>query len=279
MKQRYAPVLVAMAVLALVVSAPAHADIPDSALASADVVILGEIHDDPAHHRIQAETIARMVALGRAPTVVFEMIPADLQAPLGAALADPSISADRLGEVLAWEERGWGDFALYRPIFTVALESRLQLRAGDLTDDDKRQISRGGAAALSAEEQTRLGLDVPLGEDARAALRETLVTSHCGMLPEKSLPAMIDVQRARDGAMADAVKSASEQGPVVLITGQGHARRDWGVPAVLARTAPDLKVFSIALVADGAGASGPFDAIIATGPPPKRDEDPCAAFK
>lgn len=245
----------------------------DETLRTADVVILGELHDDPRHHERQGALIRRMVELGRRPAVVFEMIPADLQAPLDAAL-DAGRTED-LGAVLRWRERGWGDFALYAPVFAAALDAGLPIRAGDLTVAERKAA---GAGALSAERRTALGLDAPLPPPAEAALGDALVAAHCGQLPRSAVGPMIAVQRARDGSMADAVRRAAADGPVVLITGQGHARRDWGVPSVLARTAPDLAVASIALSADGTApqtdAEGAYDRIEATGPPPERG-DPC----
>jgi len=55
-------------------------------------------------------------------------------------------------------------------------------------------------------------------------------------------------QRARDGAMAQAVLSASDIGQVVLIAGNGHIRRDWGVGGLLTRLAPAARTISIAQI-------------------------------
>lgn len=249
------------------------------ALAGADVVVLGEIHDDPAHHALQAAAIDHMVALGRRPTVVFEMIPADLQPALDAHRAAAPEDVDGLGAVLRWTDRGWGDFALYAPVFGAAVSAGLPIRAGDLEDAEKRAAGRTGADGLDPARAAALGLDQDLDPAAEADLAETLRVSHCGMLPETAIAPMIRVQRARDGAMAAAVMAAAAEGPVVLIAGQGHARRDWGVPAVLARQAPTLTVRAFALAADGADpGDAAFDGTVRTGPPPERG-DPCEAFR
>ena len=59
---------------------------PTRAFVSADTAIraaekatylaLGEKHDNPDHHRLQARIVAAMAASGRRPAVVFEMIDA-----------------------------------------------------------------------------------------------------------------------------------------------------------------------------------------------------------
>lgn len=251
----------------------------DAAIAArADVLILGETHDDPAHHLAQAAAIRHLMAAGLRPTVVFEMVPEDLQAELDALSA---LGLPAIGEVdtrLRWSERGWGDVALYRPVFEAALEAGLPMRAGDLTRDRIRGLAREGEASLASDEAIRIGLEVPLEPDAEQRLRDLLVASHCGMMSADDVGPRVVIQRARDGAMADAVRQAAANGPVVLITGLGHARRDWGVPAVLARTAPDLVVRSVALKADGAHPEGGFDHVIATGPSPEH-EHPCQRMR
>ncbi len=65
--------------------------------------------------------------------------------------------------------------------------------------------------------------------------------------------------------------------PVVVITGNGHARRDWGVPAIIARVRPDAVVISVGQGEDGIAPEGGFD-VVFDAPAPERD-DPCAAFR
>jgi uncharacterized iron-regulated protein len=62
-----------------------------------------------------------------------------------------------------------------------------------------------------------------------------------------------------------------------VITGNGHARRDWGVPAVLAEVAPDLDVWVLGQTEDGRPLEGGFDAVISDPAAPR--PDPCAAFQ
>jgi hypothetical protein len=59
-------------------------------------------------------------------------------------------------------------------------------------------------------------------------------------LAPEILPGFVEAQRLRDAALAEAALAALEAhgAPVAIITGNGHARRDWGVPAVLAVAAP-----------------------------------------
>jgi hypothetical protein len=63
---------------------------------------------------------------------------------------------------------------------------------------------------------------------------------------------------------------------VVIITAPAHARRDRGVPAVLAQAMPDLSVLSVGQMEGSAGAAPPFDRWIVTPVLPRGD--PCDAF-
>jgi uncharacterized iron-regulated protein len=114
--------------------------------------------------------------------------------------------------------------------------------------------------------------------------------SHCGQAPESMLDRMVDIQWARDARMAASLARGGQRDGAVLIAGAGHARRDHGVPAHLARQAPGAAVASVAfLEVDPAAARAgdyaprfasdalPFDYVWFT---PKIDDvDPCEKFK
>uniref|UniRef100_UPI0039997EA1 ChaN family lipoprotein n=1 Tax=Roseovarius halophilus (ex Wu et al. 2025) TaxID=3376060 RepID=UPI0039997EA1 len=78
-----------------------------------DVLVLGEIHDNPVHHDRQAEEVARFAP----EAIVFEMLTEDQ-----AARVTPALRQDRaaLANALDWDESGWPDFAMYHPIITAA---------------------------------------------------------------------------------------------------------------------------------------------------------------
>jgi len=248
----------------------------EALLVSAQVVLLGETHDNPDHHALQAWAVRSLVAAGGQPRIAFEMIDRDLQGDLDSHLGD----LDGLGDALHWTERGWPDWRLYRPIAEAALAAGGSLTAANLPAESTRQIARRAEAPDLA---VRLGLDNPLPASAAADLAEEIRTSHCNMMPESAIPAMVRVQRARDSEMAEvaaALAQRSGPGPVVLIAGAGHARTDRGVPERLRQIAPGLRVVSLGLVeteagtTDPAASAAPFDVVWFTGRAER--EDPCA---
>ncbi len=268
-------------------------------LEAAPYVVLGERHDNPDHHALQAYAVAAMAAAGRRPAVVWEMVDIGQQADLDAFLAGDPASPDGLADVLAWEDRGWPAFADYAPIFGAALAAGLPLRAGNLTREQVMSIARGGNDALPEAERQALSLHVPFPAALAEDLSAVLKASHCDMLPDESIPAMLLAQRARDGALARGMLDATgigERGDgAVLITGSGHGRRDRAVPWVLEQAGVDgSEVVSVAFVEaedgvtdpaayeeargiGGAMARAPYDLLWFT---PRVDRgDPCAAFK
>ena len=201
--------------------------------AAQDVVILGEVHDNPAHHAEQAERVARL----QPRALVFEML---TEAQAARVTPDLIADAEAMEAALDWSESGWPDFAMYHPIFAAAPEA--EIFGAHVPREAARDVFEAGLAESFDGDAARYGLTEPLPPEEQAAREAGQMAAHCDALPEDILPGMVAVQRLRDAVLARAVVQAMEAtgGPVAVITGNGHARRDHGVPATLARVAPDL---------------------------------------
>ncbi|WP_415184095.1 ChaN family lipoprotein [Phaeovulum sp.] len=258
----------------LLLAFPAHAvEVTADALdtLSAEIVVLGEVHDNPAHHVNQARAVAALAP----KALVFEMLTPDQ-----AAQATPQLRAGdpvALGKALGWAEAGWPDFALYAPIFAAAPDALVV--GGALARDDVRRAMSEGAAAVFGPEAARFGLTEPLPPALQSALEAEQMAAHCNALPAEMLPGMVEAQRLRDAAFARAALQALELtgGPVAVITGTGHARIDTGLPAVLRRVAPERSVLSLGQLERPATGPQPYDLWIVTDPAPR--EDPCLTFQ
>ena len=220
--------------------------------AAARYVMLGEIHPNPDHHTLQAEVLRHMIEAGRKPAVVFEMVDRSQQPVLDHFMANPPASMAELASRLEWQSSGWPDFAMYQPLFELALQHKLSLRAGNLDKATVRRLGGRVGAALTGTERSALGLEEPLPEAAGTALLDVIRTSHCNMLPDTVLPMMRDIQRARDFVMADAMLNAANTDGAVLICGAGHARLDWGAGRIVNQAAPgQLASIAFAEAAEG----------------------------
>ncbi len=241
-------------------------------LPPAQITLLGEIHDNPRHHLNQARAVAAL----HPRALVFEMLP-ETVAPDPAGGRDAAALAAALG----WDGRGWPDFALYAPIFAAAPGARIY--GAELPRPEVRRAIGEGAAAVFGAGAARFGLTEPLPEALLQDALDEQFAAHCGAMPREALSGMVEAQRLRDAALARAALRALDEtgGPVAVIAGAGHVRRDRGLPFVLAAAAPGVTVLAVgqAESADPAAQAAedlPFDLWLMTPPAPR--EDPCAAF-
>ncbi|MDW3223104.1 MAG: ChaN family lipoprotein [Paracoccaceae bacterium] len=238
---------------------------------SAQIVFLGEQHDNLAHHTVQAEW-----AVALAPSaLVFEMLTPDQ-----AAAVTPlnRLSEQELSTALNWEDAGWPDFAMYYPIFAAAPTAQI-FGAGVPRAQVRQLMEKPLEEAFDVQDAQRFGLDQPLS-DAQQAARENLQRlAHCDALPADLLPMMVSVQRLRDAVLARTALEALDEtgGPVLVITGNGHARADWGAPFLVAKAAPEITVFALGQGEAGNEPDGVFNVTL-DGPTVDRG-DPCDAFR
>ena len=229
--------------------------------AAARYVLLGEQHDNPDHHLLQARVVAAIGATGRRPAVVFEMIGEERQGDLAAFLAANPSDSDGIGDAVGWGASGWPAWSTYQPIARAALDAGMALRAGNLPQGDVRAVARNGMTHLPADRRRLLGLDVPLSARVETDIRETMFEAHCRLMPQEAMDGLITVQRVRDAIMADNMQQGSGASGVgaVLITGNGHARTDRGVPDVLRRLDPAGDTIAIAFLEVQTAFDGPED--------------------
>jgi uncharacterized iron-regulated protein len=259
-------------------------------LARADFLLLGERHDNPDHHLLQAEVLRSLIALGRRPAVGFEMFGLDDASAIANHLASAPNDAAGLGRAVNWNKSGWPDWAMYQPIAEAALQAKLRIVAANLPLATARKMSSDGLAALEPSVRRDLGLDRPLSDAIFAAMAADIHNSHCGYASEESVKAMVDVQRARDAQMAQSLIAAGDADGAILVAGAGHVRNDYGIPVYLTAKAPGKQVISIAfLEVDNQKREPhdyalpyldrrlPFDYVWYTAR--VDDEDPCEKFK
>jgi uncharacterized iron-regulated protein len=245
----------------LVAATAGATGLPVGELAAADFVLLGEIHDNPHHHRLRG-ALLREIAAARAPpnggarpgVVVFEHLRADQGPALDGlrradGLFDPGLQASALLAAVDWASSGWPAADLFEPLFGAAIEGGFVIATGDPARGSVREVARKGLAVLASVELDALGLATPLDASSQAELLDELVQSHCGVMPASAFGGMADAQRYRDAHLARAMVTARERhGSVVLIAGNGHVRADRGVPWHLGRMAPGRSIVSILFV-------------------------------
>jgi uncharacterized iron-regulated protein len=239
------------------------------------VVLLGEVHDNAAQHALRADALGRLVALGGRPAIAFEQLDRERQADVDRARRErPRDAAWLIAQAGA---KGW-DWALYEPFVRLALEHDLPIVAANLSRADASRVIREGfGAAFDAPARATLGLDAVPPELLAGHEREVDL-GHCGAMPAAMLAPMARAQIARDAALAQAIAPHAGRG-VVLLTGNGHARRDLGVPRWLPGPMRD-RALSIGLLEAGTGdalPAGAFDVVVRT--PATERGDPCEGLR
>ncbi|MFG0419342.1 ChaN family lipoprotein [Pseudomonas sp. zjy_8] len=192
-------------------------------LARASRVVVGEQHDNPDHHALQLWLSRELAAQRPQGSVLLEMLNPSQQTRVDQVRVETRAGRPPLDAIqaLAWQP-GW-DWAMYGALVRYQLRQPYPLLAANLDREEIMRIYQQrpalqGQASTAAAVQQRLQRDI----------RE----SHCGLLPESQVPAMLAVQQQRDRRMAEALLAAPR--PSLLLAGAFHARKDLGVPLHLA---------------------------------------------
>ena len=243
---------------------------PPDAARAAEVVFLGEQHDNSGHHAVQAAWVKAL----QPKALVFEMLTAEQAAR---AIEPHRDDPKKLADVLGWADAGWPDFAMYYPIFAAVPDAAIY--GAGIPSDRVRGLMTQDLSQVAGELTARFALDQPLPPVQQSDREALQKAAHCDALPDQILPMMVNVQRLRDAALADAALTALQDtgGPVVVITGNGHAREDWGAPFLLGQAKADIAVFTLGQGEAGQAPQGGFDTVL-DGPVVDRG-DPCDAFK
>lgn len=188
-------------------------------LVSAPQVLVGEKHDNPDHHALQLWLLRGLARERAQGSLLLEMLNPDQQGKVD-AIQQRLRQRERLENLprqLGWQ-KNWS-WSLYGPLVSYALPQPYPLLAANLDRDEIMAIYRS-KPALSGRAST--------AETVQKALLDEIRASHCGLLPEAQLPAMLAVQQQRDRRMAERLLAASA--PALLLAGGFHVRKDLGVP-------------------------------------------------
>jgi uncharacterized iron-regulated protein len=258
-----------------------------AALRAARFRLLGEVHDNPAHHAARLKLLDALGASGLKPVVAFEQFDREHDEALQRRLAGGDVTAEDVARAVQFDRKSW-DWDLYRPLVEAALRYRMPLRAANLSRAEAGRVAKEGMAALGAAQISRLRLETVWSAQKERLLREIIYEGHCRSLPERLIPNMTAAQRARDATLAEALLDPSADG-AVLIAGNGHVRRDLGVPLYLRQEgSSDARVVSLGLLEVESGKDRAADYLaertesaydFAWFTPRAPREDPCKALR
>ena len=193
-------------------------------------VLVGESHDQLAHHRTQAQIIRALVAAGRDVVVGFEMFTRDNQPSL-APWTRGMWSREEFIEKADWETQ-WGfDFSLYEPIFDAVRENGLPMIALNVPRDWVRQVGREGPSVLTPE-QREWAPDLYLQNERHRAVFSSMMGGHplTGAQAENTYAAMVVWDEGMANSALDYMDTRlSRKAVMVIVVGSGHMMYGQGI--------------------------------------------------
>ncbi|MGB0645834.1 MAG: ChaN family lipoprotein [Bradymonadia bacterium] len=184
------------------------------ALSGADYILLGEKHDNPQHHHIQAKIVA---ALPRVGAVQLEMLTMNKLQQLRSADSEKLFK-----EASSWQSSGWPDYSIYQPLIKTIYARGLR----PLPAHPPRMT-------VFSHMKASPPLPTQLTPVAIQRLEKDIERAHCGHLNRPMVKMMTSAQSFKDQFMAQEMSKQSGRGSVVLVAGNGHVRTDYGIPNYL----------------------------------------------
>src|SRR2546423_1782436 len=249
------------------------------ALEQADVLIVGETHDDPVAHLIEAELLRRAdehYAGGPSPkrtlALSLEMFERDVQTVLDEYLAGLITERHFL-----LSSRPWKNYETdYRPLIEYARQQRLPVIAANAPARYVSRVSANGPDSLK-----ELSTDAkswlpplpfpPASADYAAKFKRFMQGAMSGPPPAQQPSAMtpgaqaqanphgsahlLEAQTLRDASMADRIAEFLKQrrdALVVHVNGTFHSEEHMGVPEQIKHDRPKARGIVVTIISDDA---------------------------
>ncbi len=197
-------------------------------LKKADLVFVGETHDNELHHRMQLDIIKALYEAKAAVAVGFEMFTTESQKDL-----DRWVSGDLpQEEFIKIYYRNWGfPWPLYRDILTYVREKKIPAVGLNLPPDVTRKVARSGFSSLTKEEREKLPAETGCAVDEKYMKfirRAYAMHGHGG----RQFLYFCEAQLMWDQVMARNLLSFLDKNhrrTVIILSGNGHAWKR-GIP-------------------------------------------------
>jgi len=202
-------------------------------LLTANVVYVGESHDQQLHHAFQAKVLEAVVARAKGPVALgLEMFFVPYQAALDAYVKGEIDEAAML-ERTEWKTR-WGfGWEMYAPMLRLCREKRIPVVALNAPKEITRTVSRTGLDSLTPEQRATLPTLDTQNQAHRAFVKEAFGAHGADMPAEKFerfYVAMVIWDEVMSSSVAGWLAKAGPGATMVVVAGNGHIENRWGVP-------------------------------------------------
>jgi uncharacterized iron-regulated protein len=229
-------------------------------VAAADIVLIGEQHDDANTHRLEAAVLQGLLRRGRSVTLSLEMFERDVQPEL-----DDYVAGRKAEDQFLAASRPWPRYATdYRPLVEMARAHGWNVVASNVPRKYASLVAKGGLDALKALSDTERAfvakdLQCPLdnyyerfsqvmnqhpapGSDQQAAGERRAVTERYYF-----------AQCVKDETMAESIVAAVQKlegkpGTIVHYNGAFHTDFGAGVAERVRRRLPDRRIALVTML-------------------------------
>jgi uncharacterized iron-regulated protein len=213
------------------------------ALAKADIVLFGELHDDALDHWLELQVAKDLYAVRNDLVLGLEMFEADDQIVLDEYLTGVIEERHLLSEAKVWENYKTD----YKPLIEFAKEKKLPAIATNPPRRYANLVYRKGIDALQALPEEAKEWIAPLPIEIDLTLPGYKSMGAAAMGGHNGIPAndnMAKSQAVKDATMAHFILK-NRKGLFIHYHGAYHSQNYEGIAWYLKKAAPELKIVTI----------------------------------
>ena len=230
-------------------------------LANADIIFVGEQHDDPNTHRLELAVLEALARRNRPVVVSLEMFERDVQEPLEHFLMGHVEEAEFLKQA-----RPWPRYATdYKPLVDFAIAREWAVLAANVPRRIASEVSKGGLDVLGtkpAEERALYASDLqcPLGDEYFKRFAQAMGghpapgTDVASVESQRTTERYYYSQCVKDETMAESIARSftasrrDERPPAVVhFNGAFHSDYSLGTTARVQRRLPNARVVVLSI--------------------------------
>lgn len=222
----------------------------------AEIVVIGEEHDDLVAHGFQLALVKDLVAIDDRTAIALEMLERDEQDAIDAWIAGDLPTGEFVTETGSTNWGGpdsWSSF--YQPILDAARDAGSPIIAANAPREYVRQARLEGYEVLEdLPAETRANFEIPTTLDQGGywiRFRDLMREMSEEDVPEENIRQVFRSQMVWDATMASSAVRALERPEidrVVLLVGRFHADFEGGTIREIRRLRPDVRVLVISCV-------------------------------
>lgn len=269
-----------------------------------DVIYLGEIHDNPDHHRVQLEILKTLIDQGKKPLIGFEFFSREQTSWLLNYTSGSKSSfrplKERGAEQMLRQRLGWQkreDWKFYFPMLELAKNEKLSVFGADIDTGIRSRMARAGIDQMLSIEKIGLPSTLaPDSDESQKLIFQDLRNGHCNMASEEWVQKLYKTMSIRNSFMAQSIQlmrsGKTEKQPIVMILGRGHVDYNAGVKAQLNFLDDTIRQLNIGLFETQDDHEGSYsssllepangftrhDILILTPQRTEKKDDPCKGF-